>query len=976
MEKEIQINQSRQSSGENLGQTRLGADATGQQNLGVKSRLGAGAGSAWSQVSEKAGVMGKKAGEVGKKVGQSAGAKLNQGKEKIKKAHQRNPLRFWRNIILGVFALAIICMTAFTIFFFVVASDLPAPGQVVRLDGYSTRIFDRDGVLLYDFYQDQKREPVALEQISPHMINATIAIEDKDFYNHEGFDFLTVFRIPYYFITEGRVVGGSTLTQQLTKMMLLTNDRNVMRKFKELILSMQIEEMFSKEEILNMYLNEAPYGGNLVGVSVAAKTYFNKPASELSVAESAFLAGLPQSPSAYSPYAGRTDDDGVLLWYSRTLGVLRRMIEDGFIGQSEYDAAIAEIDAFDFEPQFTEMKAPHFVFYVEDQLREMYGDEMVDGGGLQVYTTLDWELQASVEAIVKEELEAVVDLDISNGAALVTDPQNGEILAMAGSKDFYADDIDGQFNVTANKTALRQPGSSLKPLVYLANMEMAGGTAATIFADVPTTFSENEAMTPYEPRNYDGQFRGPVTLRESLGNSYNIPAVKALAQVGLENFLTYADMAGLSTLAPTSENLTNLGLSLALGGGEIRMAELSEAYASLANGGKKVELVSILEVNDINGRELYQYNPVMGEQIFDENAVFIINDILSDNGARTQAFGSNSQLNASPNIAVKTGTTNSLRDNWTVGWSQDFLVHTWVGNNDNSPMSGVVSGITGAAPIWRDIVDTMLEMGYQAPDWVMPSGVEQLTVDAISGYPEHDGFATKQEYFVKNTSYALPDPIHQKIWVCKGQNKIATDAQKVAGDNEEKEYIVMQESDPVSKDGINRWQIGIDNWIAGQDNDLYKFPTEMCDDVGAMAVAIFDLGDGSSTDSDRIKFRVKADSSAGIDRIELYLNGSKKEEIRGQVETEVEWQLERGVYTIYAKAFSRDGKEAQTSTFTVGVGGAKPGEENEPEPTPTPTPVPTPTPSPTPSPSPSSSPSPSPDPSPSPTPEPTPEPGD
>ncbi|MDO5561577.1 MAG: transglycosylase domain-containing protein [bacterium] len=845
--------------------------------------------------------------------------KLQKGWRDFFARWRKNPLLYWRNF---VFILAIILVAGiliFTVIFFVIAKDLPAPGQVVRSDGFSTRIFDRNGILLYDFYQDQRREPVDISQISQNLINATVAVEDKDFYNHGGFDYLTILRIPYYYLTQNRVVGGSTLTQQLTKMMLLTNERKVIRKFRELILSMQIEEMFTKEEILEMYLNEAPYGGNIVGASLAAKTLFQTPVSDLSIAQAAVLAGLPQSPSRYSPYAGKTDENGEYLWKVRAQAVLRRMLEDSYIGEFAYQEALAELDTFEFVPQYGEIKAPHFVFYVEEQLREIYGDEMVDGGGLQVYTTLDWNLQASVEAIVKEEVEAVENLGISNGAALVIEPQTGEILAMAGSKDFYNQEIDGQFNVTANETALRQPGSSIKPLVYLALIEQQGANPSTVFADVPTTFTTDEKATPYTPRNYDGKFRGLVSLRESLGNSYNIPAVKALAQVGLENFLSFAYKSGLSTLAPTPANLQNLGLSLALGGGEIRMIELSEVYASFANGGYKVEPVSILEVQNVQNQTLFKYVPTQGEQIFDEKAVFLINNILTDNGARTAAFGANSQLNTKLPIAVKTGTTNNLKDNWTVGWSQSFLVHTWVGNNDGSPMKSVVSGITGASPIWRQIVNALVDLGYETPAWEMPAGVEKITVDAISGYPAHDDFATKEDYFITNQTNVSPDPIHSKIWVCRGENKIATDAQLVSGDNEAKEFIILKEDDPVSQDGVNRWQIGIDNWIASQDNGIYKYPTEMCGDTQALSVAIYDLPDRSTRANDFLKFRVKADSGAGIERIEVYRNGEKIED-RKEMEFEVKWeQLPRGVYTVYAKAFSRDGQTSQTQEYKVGV---------------------------------------------------------
>jgi len=832
-------------------------------------------------------------------------------------------LKRWRAWWVFLLVLTWVALGGFTYFFWYIAKDLPAPNQVVRDSGYSTKIYDRHGELLYDFYQDQRREPFSLDQVSQHLIDATIAIEDKEFYEHHGFDFLTIVRIPYYYFTQGRVVGGSTLTQQLTKMMLLTSERKVIRKFRELILSMQIEKMFTKEQILEMYLNEAPYGGNINGANLAARTYFHKAVTDLDIAESAVIAGLPQSPNRYSPFAGRTDDKGNYLWQLRAQGVLRRMLEDGYIVQKEYDAALEEMKSFKFERVSGQIKAPHFVFWVEDLLREEFGDEMVDEGGLEVYTTLDYQLQATAEAIVKQEIAKVTNMGISNGAALVLDPQTGQILAMVGSRDYFDTEIDGQFNVTANEQALRQPGSSIKPLVYLAYLMQQGGTAASVFADVPTTFQANDKLEPYTPKNYDGKFRGPITLRESLGNSYNIPAVKALAYVGVPNFLEFADKAGISTLAPTPENLQKLGLALSLGGGEVHMIEMAGAYCSFGNGGYKVEPTAFLEVKNIYGQTLKKYQAVRGERIFGEGETFIINDVLSDNGARTAAFGANSQLNTGRPIAVKTGTTNSMKDNWTIGWGQNFLVHVWVGNNDGSPMKSVASGITGASPIWRGIVDHLIALGYETPEWEVPANVQKVTVDALSGYPAHDGFPTKEEYFVKTTLGSLPDPIHQKIKTCRGQNKIATTSQEVSGDYDENEYIVLQESDPFSEDGRNRFQEGIDAWIAGQEDGRYRYPTEMCGDEGSdgVVVGFRDIRDGENTELDHIKFRVEGSSGAGIEKIELYRNDEKVEE-KSEHSFEVEWRLNRGVYTLRAKAYSRDGQTAEKS-IRVGVGGDK-----------------------------------------------------
>lgn len=830
-------------------------------------------------------------------------------------------LKLIRLILRSILALGILATIAFCIIFWQVALALPSPNQVVRQSGYDNKIYDRHGELLYDFYQDQRRESFSLSQAGNYLINATIAVEDKDFYNHRGFDFLTIMRIPYYYFTKGRLVGGSTLTQQLTKMMLLSSERTAIRKFRELILSMQIENLYSKEQILEMYLNEAPYGGNLNGANLAARSYFGKQMNELTLAQAAMIAGLPQAPTRYSPYTGRYTTDNEPLWQVRTKGVLRRMREDGYIGEQEEQAAIEELKTFEFSKlkEIGQIKAPHFVFYVEDQLREMLGDDLVNAGGLIVHTTLDYQLQASSEAIVKEEIAKVVNKGISNGAMLILDPQSGEILSMVGSRDFFDQDIDGQFNVTAHPQALRQPGSSIKPLVYLAMLQN-GATAATVFADVPTTFQVNDKITPYQPKNYDGKFRGPVSMREALGNSYNIPAVKALTYVGVENFLRFAYNAGLSTFEPSAANLQRFGPAIALGGAEVKMLEMSSTYAAFANGGYKIAPTAILRIDNMREQTLYRQQKVKGQQIFGEAEAFIINDILSDNNARTIAFGANSQLNTKQPIAVKTGTTNSMKDNWTIGWSQNFLVHVWVGNNDGSPMKSVASGITGASPIWRRSVDNLLANGYSAPDWQVPANVQKHLVDAISGYPAHDDFPTKEEYFVANTLGNVPDPIHQKIAVCKGQHKIASPAQIAAGEHEEKEFIVLQEADPYSQDGKNRYQEAIDAWINSQADGRYNFPRENCGSNEDLSVRIYDLPNEIAITT--LKFRVRADSGKGIEKVEVYLDNQKKEEFSGSDQV-YEWTLDKGVYEIKAKAFSRDGKQAESPLYKVGVGGAQ-----------------------------------------------------
>lgn len=815
--------------------------------------------------------------------------------------------------------------------------DLPKPGQVVRREGFSTKLYDRNGELLYDLFSDERRNPVKIADVPENLRQATVAIEDKDFYKHSGFDILTVLRIPYNMLFRQRVVGGSTLTQQLVKNALLTNERTISRKFKELVLSIQIERTFTKDEILEMYLNEAPYGGTAWGVGTAAQVYFDKPLSDLSVAESAVLAGLPQRPSVYSPHIGKKDDDGEPYWRIRAKSVLNGMKSEGYLTDLAFEEAVAQLETMTFEQAEFDIKAPHFVFYVRDQLEEMYGTELVEKGGLKVTTTLDWELQKQAQEIVAEEVEKVEDFNITNGAAMIMDPRTGEILGMVGSRDYFHENIDGQFNVAVD--GLRQPGSSIKPVTYLAMLQR-GYTPSSMILDVATTFTPNESAKPYEPKNYDGKFRGPVTLRNSLGSSLNIPAVKSLATVGVDNFLQLAHDMGFVTLEPTPENMKRFGLAVTLGGAEVHLIDSVTAYSSFANGGKKVDPVSILKVEDKDGKVLFEQKPVEGSQVIAEGEAFLINDILSDNNARLLAFGANSLLNTGKAIAVKTGTTNDQRDNWTIGWSQEVMVGVWVGNNDNSAMKSVASGITGASPIWRRIIFAALDKGYGAPAWKVPSSVEQVTVDKVSGYPAHDDFESRVDYAIKGTLQALPDPIHSKFKVCRDDGrKLATEAKIAANDFEEKEFIALREEDPFSEDGKNRWQEGINAWVAGQEGDLYKPPTEYCGESGDVSVKLSQPENEKKYDGEEVEVHIDAGSDEGIERIELWVDGSKRETIndhtyKGKI------HLSAGQHELYAKAFSRAGKEAKSNTVKIGTGGQ---DWKAPDPTSPPAPTVTPT---------------------------------
>jgi membrane peptidoglycan carboxypeptidase len=531
-------------------------------------------------------------------------------------------LRFFA---FGSMAAVIGGVILFFVMFAWFSRNLPKPGEVVRREGFSTKIYDRNEKLLYDLFNDERRTPISIDQVPIDLQHAVVAIEDKDFYQHQGFDFLTIFRIPYNILFKQRVVGGSTLTQQLVKNALLTNERSVTRKFKELVLSLQIERKFTKDQILEMYLNEAPYGGTAWGIGTASEMYFNKPVNELNLVESAILAGLPQRPSAYSPYAGKTDEDGEPLWKVRAKGVLRRMREDEYISEAAYQQALGDLDLVVFEKAAIDIKAPHFVFYVRDLLADMYGDEIVDAGGFKVTTTLDLELQDTAQEIVKTEVEKVESLNITNGAALVMDPRNGEILSMVGSREYSNDEIGGQYNVVVD--GLRQPGSSIKPVTYLAMLQH-GYTPASMLMDVETVFAPHENAKAYNPKNYDGQFRGPVSVRNALGSSLNIPAVKSLAIVGIEDFLSLAYSMGFVTLEPTKANMSRFGLAVTLGGGEVHMIDMVSAYSAFANYGQKIEPVAILKVEDTNGNVIYEHRPVQGRDVMEEEEAFLINHIL------------------------------------------------------------------------------------------------------------------------------------------------------------------------------------------------------------------------------------------------------------------------------------------------------------------------------------------------------------
>jgi 1A family penicillin-binding protein len=836
---------------------------------------------------------------------------------------------FSRVSFLGFTALLGVILFSLVLFAYY-AKDLPRPDRVVRREGFATKIYDRNGEILYSVYADQKRIPVSLDQIPEHLRNATIAIEDKNFYKHRGFDPTGILRAIYNIIVHHKLQGGSTLTQQLIKNVLLTPQRTLPRKIKEFILAIQVESRYTKDQILQMYLNEAPYGGTAWGVEAAAETYFGKKVSELNLVECAIIAGLPQKPSTYSPFS-----DTPKAYINRTKEVLRRMKEDGYITPEQEKEAAAQLESVQFTLEASNFKAPHFVMYVKKILEERYGQAVVEQGGLEVYTTLDWKLQEEAQKIVSDEIKKVEGVHITNGAAVVVDPGSGEILAMVGSKDYFDPNYDGKVNVTLS---LRQPGSAIKPVTYVTALKK-GYTPSTLLMDTATTFPIGGGQPDYKPVNYDGKFHGPLQMRMALGNSINMAAVKMLAIIGLKDMLSTAYDMGITTLEPSAENLSRLGLSVTLGGGEVRLLEITSAYAAFANGGFKVQPTAVLKVVDRNGKVLEEFKPVKNQRVLSAEQAFLISDILADNKARLLTFGERSALVVpGRTVAVKTGTTNDKRDNWTIGWTPQVAVGVWVGNNDNSQMKEVASGVSGASPIWRGIIQTALK-GKPAIGFPVPEGVVTAEVDVVSGFRAHDGFPSRMEYFIKGTEPSGEDPVHTMLKVCKGQDKLATPAQIARGEYDNKEYFVFEEDDPVSKDGVNRWQQGIDEWLTTQTDSRYHPPTDYCQSLEDVQVVIENPADKSEVEGNDVSIRGRVFANKNIEKIEIYVNNGLKETITNNSRFERIITLANGTYTIKVRAEDEDGRSGETE---IKMGVNVPWDWT-PSPTPTNTPLPTPT---------------------------------
>lgn len=602
-------------------------------------------------------------------------------------------------------------------FYLQVLHNLPSPRSLnQQIAPLSTQLYDRNGQLLFTFYKDKDRRLTNLQELPPHLIKATLAIEDQNFYQHQGLSISGILRAVKRNLTSTRLEGGSTITQQLIKNTLLNNQKTITRKLKEVILAVHTELIFSKDKILELYFNHIPYGGPAYGIQAAAFQYFNKPAKDLTLAESALLAGLPQAPTLYSPF------NQPKLAKTRQKQVLKRMLAENYISPSQYQQALETPLQFS-SPNHT-IQAPHFVFYTFQKLIDHYGPQALYQKGLQVTTTLDLNLQHQAENILQEQLQKIQNLNVNNAAALITDPQTGQILTMVGSKNYFDRQNDGQVNLT---TSLRQPGSAIKPINYALAFQN-GFTPASIIQDTPITYQLSNQRT-WTPRNYDQKFHGPITLRTALASSYNIPAIKLLNQNGITQMVELARNMGINTW----NDPARFGLSLTLGSNEVKMTDLAEAYGTFANLGTHLKLNPILSITNSHHQPL-SFTPCPNsscqpKQVLKPSIAYLINDILSDPQARSPAFGYHSILNI-PNhqVAVKTGTSNNLRDNWTIGYTTNRLVATWVGNNDNTPMNKIASGITGASPIWAQLFNNLLSSQKTAHRFPSPQDIVKVAI--------------------------------------------------------------------------------------------------------------------------------------------------------------------------------------------------------------------------------------------------------
>jgi penicillin-binding protein 1C len=880
-------------------------------------------------------------------------------------------------VLLFLVILAGLAAASFGIIkYFSIAADLPDVEDLKsRASQFeTTRILDRNGNLLYEILDPNagRRTYVPLERISPYVIAATIATEDKEFYNHPGFDPFGILRAFWQNYTNQEIVSGaSTITQQLARNLLMSaeerSQRTYERKAREIVLAAEITRKFTKDEIMELYVNENYYGNLAYGIEAAAETYFNTTADKLTLGQAAFLAGLPQAPSVYDIFTNREDtlhrlEQVIVLMYqyNQEKGCIEvsNNVQPVCVDSVAATEAVQQISNYPFEYRDDVMRYPHWVNYVRSLLESQFDAQTIYRSGFTVYTTLDPGLQDQAERIVAGQVAQLQDHRVSDGALVAIQPNTGEILAMVGSADFYNEAISGQVNMAISP---RQPGSSIKPLTYVAAFEK-GWTPSTLIWDVETSFPpsgdpNDPRGNSYTPVNYDERFHGPVTVRSALANSYNIPAVKALEFVGLydnpatpeeEGLIAFARRLGIDTLTRD-----DYGLSLTLGGGDVSLLQMTSAFSTFANGGRWVPPVAITRIEDYQGNLVYQHTPSQGEQVVRVEHAYLISSILSDNTARAPMFGPNSVLNLPFQVAAKTGTTNEFRDNWTIGYTPDISVGVWVGNADYTPMVNT-TGLTGAAPIWAEFMQLSIQQltGGNASTFVRPAGVVERVICSVSGTEPSEWCPSQRS---ENFSYdQSPEPKSEDIW-----QKFEIDtwtglkASSYCLDYREDKFA-LNVDDPWARKWINETSQG-KQWAesVGFSSPVFYVPSRSCGPDDPKPQIIFaGLSDGQkiSTSPLDIFAVVKATSDFKDFRLDW-----------GKGENPSQWEnLVKGITSQYDQperiyTWHLDEVEAGTITLRIRMESTKGGFAEKkirldiqvPTPTPTPTLTPTVTPTPT-----------------------------
>ncbi len=834
-------------------------------------------------------------------------------------------LRHRRLWVAMALLLALIFAAGLGVYFWLLA-DLPPLDDATGLYGYaaapSSKIYDRNGRLLFEMPPPYSgfHSPVPLDEMPEALRQAIVATEDAHFYENPGVDLPAILRSAWWNLRSGRIVSGaSTITQQLARNLLMSPEeryeQSYSRKLREAVLAWRITRRYSKDEILALYLNEIYFGNLAYGVEAAAQTHFGKHVRDLDLAECALLAGLPQSPPMYNPF------EHLEAAKKRQAVVLDLMVNQGYITADEARQAAGEKLYFASAP--FDIRAPHFVMYVRGLLEEELGLERLEQGGLRIYTTLDLDLNEAARDIVRYRLERLALCDgqqtncppgghnVRNAALVALDPQTGEILAMLGSPDYFSARIDGAVNGT---TALRQPGSSIKPITYAAAFESKALTPASMMLDVRTAFVTKEGDS-YVPLNYDLQFRGPVLLREALASSYNLVAVKVLDTVGVEAMTGLARRLGITTF----DDPERLGLAVTLGGGEVRLLEETAAYAAFANGGRTVQPIAVLGVEDADGQVLWSQAPGAGNHVLDERVAYLISDILSDNTARVPSFGEESVLKLTRPAAAKTGTTTDFRDNWTVGYTPDLVAGVWAGNADNEPMHEI-SGVSGAAPIWHDFMEAALK-GSPVRDFQRPDGLVEVEVCALSGLlPGPDCPHRVKERFLAGTEPTETCTMHQRITIDRATGLRAT-ADTPPERIVHKVYTILP---PEARE-----------W--GREQGLAEPPPEVPAVSGQPSVArapgakapalvmggpdegaVYRLDPALPRDAQRIEVMAYAGERVSLREVTLLVDGRPLARFGAPPYTAL-WQLESGIHTFSAEGVTVGGEHVVSDAVRVTV---------------------------------------------------------